>query len=200
MTRACTIIAVLVFLSGQFHTELRAAIPADKLAQLKAATVFIQVSAGDGESSGSGFLVSRDGRVGFIATAAHLVHEPPFMAARIECVFNSGEAGEKQALATVVSLDLDLDLAILRLELPELPDPIQVGKYLNAERAPFAKGPRISVSGQGRGCSQTSGEFEVLEIEFISGQIHRLAINFSQRCEQRMSPIMGMLRFNSTER
>lgn len=135
-----------------FSPVLRAEVPAEKLSQLKAATVFIKVSMDSGESSGTGFLVNRNGQFGYVATAAHLLHMPPVAVRRIECVFNSGDIGEMTVVASVVSMDLNRDLAILKLELPKLPDPIDVStSVLPTETSPvfilgFPFGSALSTS------------------------------------------------------
>jgi len=131
---------------------LRAEVPAEKLAALKAATVFIKVSMDNGETSGTGFLVNRDGQAGYIATAAHLIHMPPVTVRRIECVFSSGEANEMTVVANVVRMDLSRDLAILKLDHPKLPDPIDVStSVLPTETSPvfilgFPYGAALSTS------------------------------------------------------
>ena len=57
----------------------------------------------------------------------------------------------------------------------------------------------LDFSGDGRGCNQTSGSFEVFEIETgVGGGVERLAVDFVQRCEGFDPPLIGSLRFNAS--
>ncbi len=75
---------------------------------------------------------------------------------------------------------------------------LEAGEYRGAKRFPFSgDAPGIEFSGNGRGCNQISGEFVVWEIEMKGNQVVRLAIDFIQRCEEKMPPLYGSLRINS---
>lgn len=79
--------------------------------------------------------------------------------------------------------------------------PLQVGSYENAVRTPFRVNRNgLEVSGEGRGCSEVFGRFDVLELERdVFGAITRLAIDFEQRCESAQAPpLVGSFRINST--
>jgi hypothetical protein len=76
---------------------------------------------------------------------------------------------------------------------------LDVAEYRGAKRHPFSdESPGIELTGNGRGCSTISGEFRVWEFEQKGNTVVRLAVDFVQRCEERMPPIVGMLRYNST--
>jgi hypothetical protein len=76
---------------------------------------------------------------------------------------------------------------------------LDVGEYRGAKRFPFSgEAPGIEFSGYGRGCNMISGEFTVWEIEVKGNQVIRLAIDFIQRCEEKMPPLYGSLRINSS--
>ncbi len=78
-----------------------------------------------------------------------------------------------------------------------------VRAYNNATRIPFQNPlrPGMGVYGNGRGCNQLLGNFEVLELVVgitgvDAGKVLKLAINFSQSCDG--GPFLtGAIRFNS---
>ena len=80
--------------------------------------------------------------------------------------------------------------------------PLEPGYYGNATRYPFNHfiGPTngLAVGGMGRGCNRLSGDFTVREVQYGSdGGLEKLAVDFTQRCEEFMPPLVGSLRFNS---
>jgi len=78
---------------------------------------------------------------------------------------------------------------------------LQVKKYINATRYPF-QGPLtagLSFTGDGRGCNQSIGDFEVLELSYNADKsVKSLAVNFNQRCENTMPPLNGVIRYHSS--
>jgi hypothetical protein len=73
-----------------------------------------------------------------------------------------------------------------------------VGEYDGAKRFPFSgDAPGIEFYGNGRGCNMIAGKFVVWELEVKGNQV-RLAIDFVQRCEEKMPPLYGSLRINSS--
>ncbi|MDP3823912.1 MAG: hypothetical protein Q8R33_20775 [Burkholderiales bacterium] len=79
--------------------------------------------------------------------------------------------------------------------------PMVAGAYENAIRAPFREHQNgIDVGGDGRGCNQITGRFDVLEIQVdANGNLLRFAIDFEQHCEGPASPpLFGSYRLNST--
>jgi hypothetical protein len=76
---------------------------------------------------------------------------------------------------------------------------LEVGEYDGAKRFPFSgDAPGIEFYGNGRGCNIIAGKFVVWEIEVKGNQVVRLAIDFIQRCEEKMPPLYGSLRINSS--
>ncbi|HEV7575084.1 MAG TPA: hypothetical protein VGO85_03500 [Caldimonas sp.] len=79
--------------------------------------------------------------------------------------------------------------------------PLHVGAYEDAIRAPFRGNQNgIDFSGSGRGCNQTVGRFDVLEIATNgAGALTKLAVDFEQHCESPTAPaLLGSYRFNSS--
>ncbi len=88
----------------------------------------------------------------------------------------------------------DLDFA------PPYGTQLAVGSYEGATRYPFQASdePGLSVSGDGRGCNQLSGRFDILELAYgTGGRVERFAADFEQRCENFMPPLYGSIRYNS---
>jgi hypothetical protein len=79
--------------------------------------------------------------------------------------------------------------------------PLHVGAYEDAIRAPFRGNQNgIDFSGSGRGCNQTVGRFDVLEIATNgAGALTKLAVDFEQHCESpTAAALLGSYRFNSS--
>lgn len=79
-------------------------------------------------------------------------------------------------------------------------DSLMVGIYENATRYPFQSptAPGLNFSGTGRGCNQSSGQFEIIELAISQdGVIEKLAVDFEQNCELTMPTLKGKVRFNS---
>ena len=76
---------------------------------------------------------------------------------------------------------------------------LQVGVYTNATRWPFNDDtPGLSVSGNGRGCNQLCGDFEIRELGLTdAGDVNRLWVTFTQHCECFMAPLSGEIRYHS---
>lgn len=73
-------------------------------------------------------------------------------------------------------------------------------QFPGATRYPFQspKNAGLSVFGDGRGCNQLTGWFEVRESLFSSeGKIARLAIDFKQNCDGSSAALYGAIRVNS---
>jgi S1-C subfamily serine protease len=114
-------------------------IPLQTLTDLKRATVFIKVEAGNSGASGSGFVVKADGDTAYVVTNHHVItltpDRLPFRGPRIvvggpatvTLVFGSGTAQERSAQAEVVADDSEDDLAVLRVKgVKDLPKPIDL--------------------------------------------------------------------------
>jgi S1-C subfamily serine protease len=95
-------------------------IPPALLGKLKAATVFIKVSAGPVEASGSGFVLRVDGDSALIVTNNHVVSPGEKRGravgdARYELVFHSGRKNEFSLRGDLIAGDKEHDLALLRV-------------------------------------------------------------------------------------
>lgn len=70
------------------------------------------------------------------------------------------------------------------------------GVYEGAQRYPFqaADRPGLSFSGDGRGCNQLTGRFEVTEVKISAhGYVERLRANFEQHCEGMAPALFGQV-------
>jgi len=75
------------------------------------------------------------------------------------------------------------------------------GSYEGATRFPFNSPtePGLSVSGDGRGCNQLTGKFDVLTLVYgASGDVERFDADFEQSCEGFMPPLYGRIRYNAS--
>ena len=75
--------------------------------------------------------------------------------------------------------------------------PLAVGSYERAERTPFrASGrPGIDIYGDGRGCNQQSGRFEVRDLaRDAGGKITRMHLLYEQHCEGGVPALFGEVR------
>jgi S1-C subfamily serine protease len=118
-------------------------IPREVLQRIKAASVFIDVDAGQLSCSGSGFVMNVDGNTVLIATNHHVIapsmkvlralrpglppHEVTLTARNpnVTVVFSSGTRDELKARAQVVGSDPEKDLAVLKVTgVAGLPRPI----------------------------------------------------------------------------
>jgi hypothetical protein len=75
---------------------------------------------------------------------------------------------------------------------------LAVGSYVDAQPYDTQSNvkPLLEVSGQGVTCKGTKGEFQVLELDYSSGKLTKLAVDFIQTCKDG-SKLSGALRFNS---
>lgn len=77
---------------------------------------------------------------------------------------------------------------------------LAVGTYTGAVRFPFQSPsqPGLSVYGDGRGCNTLTGDFQVLEISYGSGNtINSFDALFNQHCEGAAPALHGEIRFNA---
>src|SRR6267378_5481283 len=75
---------------------------------------------------------------------------------------------------------------------------LQAGAYEAAERAPSAGHPQLDFYGDGRGCNDLTGRFDVLEIvRDASGAVTQLAVNWEQHCNGIVPALFGQYRYNS---
>ncbi len=103
------------------------------LDEVKAATVYVKVEAGDLSGTGSGFYIGSENGAALVATNHHVIEAATLKVPangkkpKITCVFNSGvPADERPTPAKVVAFDPVADIAVLRLDNPpaKMPKPI----------------------------------------------------------------------------
>jgi S1-C subfamily serine protease len=107
--------------------------PQEIVRRVKDATVYIRTTLAPGRAgTGSGFFV---GKSGYVLTNAHVVGYGPrevWPPTEIEVIVNSGEVNEQTLTAKIYGVDVESDLALLRLEVKvagaHLPAPLQFGK------------------------------------------------------------------------
>ncbi len=103
------------------------AIPERMLKNLKDATLFIKVITGEGRlSTGSGFLMAREGETGLVVTNQHVIDTKGSSTRRIYVVFFSGTSSEKTIIAEPAGEDSSRDLAILKVKTKGLPLPLNL--------------------------------------------------------------------------
>jgi hypothetical protein len=79
--------------------------------------------------------------------------------------------------------------------------PLAVGVYEGATRFPFHSPtkPGMDIAGEGRGCNELTGRFNVLEVEYGPGTVvQRFAATFEQHCEGGVPALTGSIQVNST--
>lgn len=110
-------------------------------------------------------------------------------------VFKADLAGNtKNAVSISVQAKGSTDDWVLQLANVE-GMPLAIGKYKNAIRFPFNDNePGISLSGAGRGCSETAGEFEVKKIIVENDTVQTFEASFTQSCDG-MAAISGSIAF-----
>ncbi len=110
---------------------------AEAIRKIKATTVYIRVKVPGGLAVGSGFLVKKDNRFGYIATNDHVAAPTsakrrnevgtPMSVQGLQVVFNSGTKNEWLAAGRVVARDPERDLACIQFAIPkgrDLPEPM----------------------------------------------------------------------------
>ena len=65
---------------------------------------------------------------------------------------------------------------------------LEVGRYQGAMRFGSSTAPGLDISGDGRGCNQTIGDFEIKEIIFINNTVQSFRASFVQHCESATAP------------
>jgi S1-C subfamily serine protease len=125
-------LSLLCWFGGAVPFASAGGIPAKKLKELKAATVYIQVQFSNQggknvPATGSGFVVHVNGDTALIATNSHVVNPMAgeVRTANPKVVFFSGTPQEKTLETTIVASDAVRDLAILKVTgFKDLPKPI----------------------------------------------------------------------------
>ena len=115
-------------------------------------TVLVRASTASGDIQGSGFLVFAKGVDGLVATNAHWVQHGANPSRQVQSVFASGTATQMPVMAQVVAVDQELDLAILRIRAPRLPNTL--GSRAKDE---LTKGERVYLASFDEAVSQDAG-------------------------------------------
>ena len=106
-----------------------------------------------------------------------------------------GNAADLQLFVTTSTEDWTIYLGAPAGEL------LHPGRYYNAERAPFRTGraPGLDVSGDGRGCNQVWGNFNINQIQTdASGNVTLLDATFVQQCESSTAPqLQGTVKYRA---
>ena len=79
-------------------------------------------------------------------------------------------------------------------------EPFTPGAYEGATRSPFNRppDPGLDVSGNGRGCNELDGRFDVLEVVYGPDDVvERLALDFVQDCQGSTAKLFGWIRLDS---
>ncbi len=119
----------------------------EALARIKGTTCYIKVKAGNGGGSGSGFLVRKDDKFGWVATNNHVIAPtagrngagPPLPVQSIQVVFHSGTGKEWRAFGEVVARDPLRDLAAVKFAIPKgekLAEPVALPGVKASETMP----------------------------------------------------------------
>ncbi|MDQ5808901.1 MAG: hypothetical protein M3320_09515, partial [Actinomycetota bacterium] len=79
---------------------------------------------------------------------------------------------------------------------------LEEGVYYGAQRASFREAgrPGIDIGGDGRGCNQTTGNFEVTDLETdpATGKVIRVSLVYEQHCEGGLPALFGEVRYGYT--
>jgi S1-C subfamily serine protease len=120
-------LGLLVMVCLAANAPAQATLNTKVLTRVKAATVFIRVSAWRGESTGSGFVIDQDGDAALVLTNHHVLFPDDATRTRpIEIVFHSGTSREVSRRAEYLASDPDADLALVRVaRAPEGCDPFE---------------------------------------------------------------------------
>jgi S1-C subfamily serine protease len=108
-------------------------IQGNPIAAIKSSTVYIRCTHTRAKSSGSGFFA---GKPGYVVTNAHVIGQMPAQTReermigpvqKIEVVVHSGQPDERTFVARVHGFDREHDLALLSIDGPNLPPPLEFG-------------------------------------------------------------------------
>ncbi len=108
----------------------------------------------------------------------------------------NGYAAANTASISFTSAD-DFDFWTVGLGSP-VESTLGIGPYFNALRFGSSANPSIDIYGSGRGCNQTSGDFEVEELStFGAGELESFRASFEQHCEEVEPALRGEVWLNS---
>ncbi|HTK75701.1 MAG TPA: trypsin-like peptidase domain-containing protein [Gemmataceae bacterium] len=150
----------------------------DVAERVKKKTVFIEVERDDGGGSGSGWLAEPDG---IIVTNSHVVgmkdkaKRPP---TSIKVTFDSGLPTARSFPAKLLSLDRAEDLAVLKVDAPNLPEPFKI-----VPSADMVEGHALSVVGFPYGKSLSRGAVSLGAVD-LSTEVKVRSTHMSGRFTQ----------------
>lgn len=77
----------------------------------------------------------------------------------------------------------------------DIPAPLAVGEYTDAMRPPFEDPghPGVDTYGNGMGCNQVSGFFEIHELELVANTVTRITATWERHCEKGPLALRGCL-------
>lgn len=156
---------VLVFLGFVVAPKAIGQLQAEALKRLKAATVYIENYHKEESSSGSGFVIARDADSAVIATNHHVVKPESRYPGhwKLQVYFNSGTPEQFSVEGTWISVHPTDDLALLRVEHANLPEPLMLDQSVEAYEtqrayvAGFPFGQLLGVGGQKPSITITEG-------------------------------------------
>lgn len=161
------------------------------LEEVKAATVYIKVDAGELSGSGSGFYIGAENGAALVATNHHVIEAAATKnpvggkKATITCVFNSGlPADERPTTARIVGFDPFADIAVLRLDNPpaKLPKPInpwatpKLTETMEVRICGFPFGEQLATATANPNISVNTGSVSSLRMN-KSGGLDKVQIN-----------------------
>ncbi len=133
MLRSWHIVAAVAVWGAPAIALAQSGLSAETLKKLKAATVLVEIETEEEGGSGSGFVLEKlpadeqapQGSV-LVVTNAHVVDPQGASRVKITCVFHSGSRQEVSYPARRLAVDEDRDLAILKVDGADLPEPLDV--------------------------------------------------------------------------
>jgi hypothetical protein len=77
-------------------------------------------------------------------------------------------------------------------------EPLTTKVYQDAERLPFASPghPGIEITGDGKGCNQILGAFQIHELSIVGTTLKSLTATFEQSCEKTAPSLRGCVHFS----
>ena len=74
---------------------------------------------------------------------------------------------------------------------------LDTGLYSGAERSAFREAgrPGIDIHGDGRGCNEITGRFDIKDLAVADGKIQRLWLTYEQHCEGGINALFGEVRY-----
>jgi hypothetical protein len=101
--------------------------------KIKSSAVYIFTKIGQGGGTGSGWVIEKDSKGVLVVTNRHVIsNDEGQIGDEVICYFYPGTDREKSYKSQVIVVDPDEDLAVLRVEAPDLPDAMPLVPDVNA--------------------------------------------------------------------